>query len=94
MLPSASLGWRGHSPSEAEVLILVEHRCPSEVEGRAVIAVIDDKYRPCRNLSSKCFAPTGLGIFRPSGASNILPLRGWLKDEALATSHSPLIIRH
>ena len=76
MLPSASLGWRGHSPSEAEVLILVEHRCPSEVEGRAVIAVIDDKYCPCRNLSSKRFAPPGLGMFRPSGARDVSPLRG------------------
>ena len=36
MLPSASLGQTGRSPSEVEVLILVECRCPSEVEGRLI----------------------------------------------------------
>ena len=76
MLPSALRGHCGRSPSEAEVLILVEHRYPSEVEGSAVIAVNDDKNHPCRNPLSKCFAPPGLGIFRPDGAGDVTPLRG------------------
>jgi len=57
------------------VLILVEFRCPSEVEGCLFTTMIDDENRSYRYPSAMYSAPPGLRAHRPA-FSDIPPLRG------------------